>query len=663
MATSVIFGNKKITLPGTYGEIVSGIKNAPQNLSYGNIIIIDTGSGSGMIGGAGVAGTLKSGKDAIYFVDDLKQYRNHIRNGIWWKLGEPLYRPNGPGTPGVSRAWIIKAAQTAPAEISYTFTGGGTGGGTVVAQVRDEGLVGNGTTNQAAAVAIGVLTGSPAVGNVIDVIVTDYGGPVTIGSFTSVGTSLAAVRTGIMNAINANTITTGFSATIVGSYIHVTAPLVDGEAGNDYIITFVITPTGGGTLAGSWGSFTGGQDANNLQTGYGARISAGVVDSNKFIVKWYRSTFRGYDADNQPYDGILPIDHVSQLLATSPEFATIGELINWMKNDGIFNKYFALKAGSTINGTGALDSGDITANAGWNLAAGGTETYSSTYLDEVLEAIPFLDYTFVLADRWANDAQDAENIRILGHLVDEARYDKFLVIGGGNDISAFDQSPNGSIAIAQFYNNDHVVVVHGGPKKISNISPTGFKNFESIYKAAVVLGRTCGLQPQIPLTFKRIDIEGELHNMNPTEQTLALAAGVLYTGYDDELTDFVVFQGVNTLQNNENQINEDGTSFSLQIRRIAAQINKEIIVNSKRELMASEQGPNQHTLNEADVKVWVQSFLKRKTATTNEDNLITGFESVTVTREQDNLFIVYGFYPNGEINKLFFTGVMLDSNL
>lgn len=661
MATSVIFGNKKITLPGTYGEIVSGIKNAPQNLSYGNIIIIDTGSGSGMIGGAGVAGTLKSGKDSIYFVDDIKQYRNHIRNGIWWKLGEPLYRPNGPGTPGVSRAWVIKAAQTVPAEISYTFTGGGSGGGNVIAQVRDEGLVGNGTTNNTAAVAIGVLTGVPAIGDVINVFVDDGTGPVLIGTFTTISNVLSAARTGINAAINV--LVDDYSSTIVGSYLHVAASLADGAAANDYVISFTIVPAGGSTLAGSWGSFLGGQDADNLQTGYGARISAGVVDPLKFIVKWYRSTFRGYDADNQPYDGILPGDHVSQLLATSPEFATIVELTTWMKNDGIFNKYFALKAGATANGTGALDAGDITANAGWNLAAGGTETYSSTYLDEVLEAIPFLDYTFVLADRWANDAQDAENIRILGHLVDEARYDKFIVIGGGNDISNFDQSPNGSIPIAQFYNNDHVVVIHGGPKKTSNIAPTGFKNFESIYKAAVVLGRTCGLQPQIPLTFKRIDIEGEQHNMNPTEQGLALAAGVLYTGYDDELTDFVVFQGVNTLQNNENQINEDGTSFSLQIRRIAAQINKEIIVNSKKELMASEQGPNQHTLNEADVKVWVQSFLKRKTTKTNEDNLITGFESVTVTREEDNLFITYGFFPNGEINKLFFTGVMLDSNL
>lgn len=135
--------------------------------------------------------------------------------------------------------------------------------------------------------------------------------------------------------------------------------------------------------------------------------------------------------------------------------------------------------------------------------------------------------------------------------------------------------------------------------------------------------------------------------------------GVLVTVYDSDRSEFTVLQGVNTLQNNAYQLNPDGTSFSIQIRRIAAQLNQELIYNAKNQLLNDPLGVNRNTLSEKDLVEWTKSYLGRKLATDTQDNLIFSFQNVTVTRDQDAYFVTYEFEPNSEINKLFFTGFML----
>ena len=144
MATSTIFNGQTITQPGVYAQILSGIVNAPLNLSFGNILIIDTGSGSGFGAGAGIAGTYANGKNAIYQYNQLANMRTAIKGGIWWRQADPLFRPAGSGPQGVSTAFVVRAAATVPATMDYTFTGGGGNGGTLEIGCKDEGLVGNG---------------------------------------------------------------------------------------------------------------------------------------------------------------------------------------------------------------------------------------------------------------------------------------------------------------------------------------------------------------------------------------------------------------------------------------------------------------------------------------------------------------------------------------
>ena len=46
MATKFLFNNKTASKPDVYAQTKSGITNAAQALPYGNILIIDTGSGA-----------------------------------------------------------------------------------------------------------------------------------------------------------------------------------------------------------------------------------------------------------------------------------------------------------------------------------------------------------------------------------------------------------------------------------------------------------------------------------------------------------------------------------------------------------------------------------------------------------------------------------------
>ncbi|NCU26262.1 hypothetical protein EOM86_06010, partial [Candidatus Nomurabacteria bacterium] len=139
MATTYDFNGKQIKLAGIYSAIKSGIKNPPLNLSYGKVLIVDTGSAAGAGFGAGIDGELRSGADAIYSgIVDMEMMKAAMKSGIWWKLAEHLFSPDGDER-GVSEIIFARAATTVAAKVSYTFTNA-----SVEIKVRDEGTVGNG---------------------------------------------------------------------------------------------------------------------------------------------------------------------------------------------------------------------------------------------------------------------------------------------------------------------------------------------------------------------------------------------------------------------------------------------------------------------------------------------------------------------------------------
>lgn len=536
MSTSFVFNGQIVKIPGAYSTIKSDVQNPPIAQPYGNVLIIDTGSGAGYGGGGGIDGEFVSGKDAKYDFDNISGYRDFQKGGLHWLLAQPLFRPAGSNTGinGVSKVTFIKNSTTVAARINIAFddtdasVSGQPSGSTLEIAVTDEGLIGN-----------GVLF-------------------------------------------------------------------------ND-----------------------------NLTKGFGWKMSAGRIDKTKFIASFYRGTYKGLDQNNLPYDGITEANSVPLLITSSPEFSNVQELINWMRIDFLFSKSFKLVS-SNIIGTGDVAPEDLDYYKNWNIATGGTESYLPT-LDLVLTAITDLDINFIMSDQYGANATSTANLAIMDHIVSVSKKKPELYIGGGNDINDFNSI---SIVAAKYLNNDSTSLVHGA---IYKQSQQGLRTYNVLYHVAAMMGREAGLEPQNPITFKSLDFDGMVHTLNDSEVTQALDAGVLVTRL--ETTGFDIIKGINTLQNNTYLLNPNSTTHSKQLKRIIRQINKEIPVQARIDLLKQENGVNRASLSEQDVTNWAIGFLKTK-----QPNLILSFRNVVTTRQQDGYFINYEAEPNSEISYLFFSG-------
>lgn len=543
MPTQFSFDGQIKKIPGSYSTIKSGMKNPPVALPYGNVLIIDTGSGAGWGCGAGVDGEFDNGKSSIYHYDNIFDYREAQKGGLLWLLGQPLFRPAGKGVNGVSRVSVIKAATTVGATIEYDFndtqqsTSGGSGTNITI-KLTDEGVIGNGV-------------------------------------------------------------------------------LLNG----------------------------------NLTKGFGAKLSAGKIDSTKFILTFYRGTYKGLDQNNLPYDGITEANSVAIVVATSPECTNFQELVDWMGYSADFNKYFRFVS-SSENLLYAPSEADYDYYADYNLASGGTESYAaSALLTDVLTAIEDLDVNFILSDQYGANAMSSKNDEILNHINEASKYKPELYVAAGNDVNDFVSL---SIASTAHFDDDTVSVVHGA---IYKQSQQGLRTYNSLYHAAAMMAREAGLAPQVPITFKNLDFDGMVHQLNDKEVIKALDAGLLVTRM--EAGTFDIVKGINTLQANIFLLNDDGTTHSKQIKRIERTLNNEIRIQSRADLLKAPQGVNRNTLSPQDLEAWLIKYLKSKLAKPDADNLILNFQDITIERQADGYFASYKFTPNTEISFLFNTGLMI----
>jgi len=400
--------------------------------------------------------------------------------------------------------------------------------------------------------------------------------------------------------------------------------------------------------------------STHLDKGYSYTIAPGVNDPLKMIFKIWQGSWRGDHTDGVAYDEVLKADSQPILVIQSPEFDNIQTLIDWATTDEGFGRKFQLDSTSAIIGDGAVALTDVSTFLTHQVAVGGTETYAAGDLTKVFESVSDLDYQFILSD--LNVPQDfdiAPTTSIVSHINDpDTEFIKTLIVGGGVDESKFSTD---SIAMANSFNSNRVIVVHGSVKQTSKALASGYRVWPPVYHAAVVLGRICGLQPQVPITNKQISVGGLVHNLTKREQELALDNGVLVTISDQYRGGFKVLQGVNTLLDNKVLFNSLGKSHSIQFERITAQINRELIVNSERDLLNQENGVNVNTLSPGLLKTWTETYLQSRVAVTLSDNLLLSFRNVTVTRVDDYYKVTYGIVVNNEINKIFYTGYLFKS--
>ena len=242
-------------------------------------------------------------------------------------------------------------------------------------------------------------------------------------------------------------------------------------------------------------------------------------------------------------------------------------------------------------------------------------------------------------------------------LKNDAKFTEFLVIPGGSSDSDLFGESGSSQAIAKYYDSEQVVVVHGAPI-VNRKDGNGTKELPSIYLAAAIIGLAAGQAPQQPLTFKRVGYQSFTYDLKKKEREKALQAGIMHvrnlSGY------WCVNQGITTIQDNKKSIASDGQTMELSIALIKAQLNKELIVDSANRFIGDTSAVN---ASPQTIKNFTETKLSSLTAKTGEDNLLKSWKNVKVVQKNSDFQITYDFAPNLPVNKLFFTGNILDLEL
>jgi hypothetical protein len=299
------------------------------------------------------------------------------------------------------------------------------------------------------------------------------------------------------------------------------------------------------------------------------------------------------------------------------------------------------------------------------LFAGGTQTYSTTHLDTVLENITELDYTFVMTDRYGTTVTDAYCQKIVNHIKSNSDYEQFFFAPAGLDKDTADDpldvsNPQHSVQVAQYYNTPRVYTVHGDVWRKSPISGQTNYRYNVLWNAALMCGRMAGVPPQVPVVWLDIDIEGVIHDPLKKERERFIQTGVMHLRNVPDVGGFVIADDINTMQNNIQDVYPDGTSPQGSIMRIASSLNKGAIQGIRRTFIA---GRNVNTSSPVDIKAWMENYLQQNVASPQADDLILTFKNVTVTLTGSDYYINYAFTPNGPVKRFFITGFMLPVSL
>lgn len=393
-------------------------------------------------------------------------------------------------------------------------------------------------------------------------------------------------------------------------------------------------------------------DGGVLKVGYAARVITGSDDPSKFKCQVYRGSFMGVDKDGEPYGSASLSKATGNLLTESEEFETLEELYNWARSD----KYILANFVVSMTGVKTSNISAVTLTA----ATGGkTEWLKDSEYADVLEAISELDVTFFLATNTSvgDGISSATTGRLFTFLKNDAKFTEFLVIPGGSSDSDLFGESGSSQAIAKYYDSEQVVVVHGAPI-VNRKDGNGTKELPSIYLAAAIIGLAAGQAPQQPLTFKRVGYQSFTYDLKKKEREKALQAGIMHvrnlSGY------WCVNQGITTIQDNKKSIASDGQTMELSIALIKAQLNKELIVDSANRFIGDTSAVN---ASPQTIKNFTETKLSSLTAKTGEDNLLKSWKNVKVVQKNSDFQITYDFAPNLPVNKLFFTGNILDLEL
>ena len=362
----------------------------------------------------------------------------------------------------------------------------------------------------------------------------------------------------------------------------------------------------------------------------------------------YRGTnYSGYEVGNTEENSV-PV-----LIYKSKKCTTPAELVSYLKNPTTgFSNYFEV----TNLATSASTFGSSNINE-LIKTSGATETYISTAaeLSDILGYTLDSDYSCMMVA----EANETTTLlaTALDHIVNEAKGIKMIITAKADVADAK--------LLAIESDSDSLIVTTNRGKNKNKVSPTGFIEHDALVTAAKVAGRIFGLSPEIPGTLKSIGFDGLVEEPSDVELENLLDAGVITPYYDSDLGYFALSQAVNSLQRNTELINDDCSTFSIQCKRILAQVVKNLIKQSKIDFWGSNNSEdkiaNKTNLSEAYVKAWTETQLNKLSVAPNktENNYLINYEITKVEIVQDYINVYLAVTVNGEITKVFFLVTVL----
>lgn len=385
---------------------------------------------------------------------------------------------------------------------------------------------------------------------------------------------------------------------------------------------------------------------SDLKKGYALRC---VYSSTlgKGYVEIYQGSYSGTNFKGYTI-GDVEANSGATLVYRSKKCATVADLVTYLsKSTEVKNllKIEGLKVTSPSFGSTDIDE--------TFKFTSGSETYVSkaSELNEIFGHTLNSDYSCMMV---AEANGDTKFLSVaLDHVINDAKGIKQIITAKAEKEDA--------ILLAQEMDSDQLIVCCGEVQNTSKSSSTGFITHDVFVTAAKCAGRIFGLSPEVAGTLKSLGIDGM--EVEPSDSDLEdmLDAGVISPYYDADLGGFVLSQVCNSLQKNTELFNDDCSTYSVQAKRILAQVVKNLTYQSKIDFWGGEQGVNKATLSDAYVKAWTETLLNKLSIAPNktENNYLMSYEVTKVETVDDTKRVSLSVTINGEITKVFFLVTVL----
>ena len=394
--------------------------------------------------------------------------------------------------------------------------------------------------------------------------------------------------------------------------------------------------------------------ASQLSTGYAKKLIAGTVDTTKFKFQYFKGKYKGVDGNGYLYENktLSAAAAAPTLLFETTEFTDLSEFITFTKTSTVYKTYFEIDT-TNSDTSGVLSAGDVTFNAGFNVFAGGSETYSSDALSNVLSELKEYKYSFHLSLDSGDNAWANNNIAILSFLTNNKKGGKPTLHIGGQDIKekrgnylSIDSTTSAGAAVQ--LNSAYATIYHGGDYMPDSQIPANLKPISAIYTAAKCVGRRAGMEPMDSMTYKAIrsykpqdiinDEKADEFGNIGREDLIQL--GVLHVKKDPDVG-VVINLDINTLQKdaNLNYQTEDEGGNAISYENNSMQIKQELINLTIAEFKPRVIGKRSNEITVPVLLTQFGTFMNLR----KQSGLITDYRNLSI-QQKGTAYFFYGEY-------------------